>query len=191
MSLTTPFLLKGVGFSLKTIGVVNKSLGMLATIAGVFTGGVLLMRLGLFRALLIFGILQALTNLLFYALAIVGNNMTMLVLAVGLDNFGGGLGTAAFMALVMSLCHPRFTATQFALLSALAAIGRVYVGPVAGWLVDTVGWAEFYAWTVVVAVPGIILLWSLRDVITQYDQEGVIDGIHDVNKSRKSIILAK
>lgn len=176
VSLTTPFLLKGVGFSLKTIGVVNKSLGMIATLLGVFTGGVLLMRLGLFRALFIFGILQALTNLLFYALAIVGNDMTLFILAVGLDNFGGGLGTAAFMALVMSLCNPQFTATQFALISALAAVGRVYVGPLAGWLVDTIGWAQFYVWTVVFAVPGMLLLWWLRDTITLYDKEG-IEGV--------------
>ncbi|MGD9592728.1 MAG: MFS transporter [Candidatus Berkiella sp.] len=168
-TLTTAFLLKGVGFTLKEVGLINKTGGLICTLLGVFVGGVLMIRLGLFRSLLIFGIIQALTNFLFYILALTGPMTSMLVLTVCLENFGGGLGTAAFMALVMSLCHPRFTATQFALISALAAVGRVFVGPVAGYIVDAVGWAEFFLWTILFAVPGLILLLILRPIINQYE----------------------
>ncbi len=168
-TLTTAFLLKGVGFSLKEVGLINKTGGLISTLFGVFVGGVMMVRLGLFRSLLGFGIIQALTNLLFYALALMGPNYGMLVATVCLENFGGGLGTAAFMALVMSLCNPRYTATQFALISALAAVGRVFVGPAAGIMVENVGWAEFFLWTVVFAAPGLILLIWLRPTINQYE----------------------
>lgn len=168
-TLTTAFLLKGVGFSLKEVGLINKTGGLISTLFGVFVGGIMMVRLGLFRSLLGFGIIQALTNILFYGLAIMGPNTGMLVATVCLENFGGGLGTAAFMALVMSLCNPRFTATQFALISALAAVGRVFVGPAAGYMVEAVGWAEFFLWTVVFAIPGLILLVLLRPTINEYE----------------------
>jgi PAT family beta-lactamase induction signal transducer AmpG len=133
-----------------------------------------------------FGIIQALTNILFFVLAMIGPNSGMLILTVCLENFGGGLGTAAFMALVMSLCNPRFTATQFALISALAAVGRVFVGPAAGILVDNVGWAEFFLWTVVFAVPGLILLVWLRPTIHEYEanqEEAMQSGIEEAKAS--------
>lgn len=168
-TLTTTFLLKGVGFSLKEVGIINKTGGLISTLFGVFVGGVLMIRIGLFRSLLWFGIIQALTNILFFILALTGANYGMLILTVCLENFGGGLGTAAFMALVMSLCNPRFTATQFALISALAAVGRVFVGPAAGNLVKMVGWAEFFLWTVLFAVPGLLLLLWLRPTINEYE----------------------
>lgn len=167
-SLTTAFLLKGVGFTLLEVGSINKTVGLAATLLGVFTGGILMVKLGLFRSLLYFGLIQAVTNLLFYVLAKVGANYTLMVMTVFLENFGGGLGTAAYMALVMSLCHPQFTATQFALISALGAVGRVYVSPLSGYLVEQFGWAEFFVWTVLFAVPGLILLWGLRSTIERY-----------------------
>lgn len=167
-SLTTAFLLKGVGFTLLDVGAINKTVGLAATLSGVFVGGLLMVRLGLFRSLLYFGIIQALTNLLFYALAKVGPNYSLMVCTVFLENFGGGLGTAAYMALVMSLCHPQFTATQFALISALAAVGRVYVSPLSGYLVEWLGWAEFFIWTVIFALPGLVLLIKLRGSIQRY-----------------------
>ncbi|MGE3319806.1 MAG: MFS transporter [Candidatus Berkiella sp.] len=170
-SLTTAFLLKGVGFTLKEVGLINKTIGLIATLFGVFVGGVLMVRLGLFRSLLYFGILQAITNLLFFALAVVGQHLPLLVATVFLENFSGGLGTAAFMALVMSLCNIRYTATQFALLSSFSAIGRVFVGPASGYLVEMVGWADFFVWTVIFAVPGLLLLWLLRETIFDYEQQ--------------------
>ncbi len=168
-TLTTAFLLKGVGFTLKEVGYINKTGGLISTLFGVFVGGILMVRLGLFRSLLLFGIIQALTNFLFYMLANMGPHTGMLITTVCLENFGGGLGTAAFMALVMSLCNPRFTATQFSLIGALAPVGRVFVGPAAGYMVEAVGWSEFFLWTMVFALPGLILLVILRPTINQYE----------------------
>ena len=185
-TLTTAFLLKGVGFTLKDVGIINKTSGLVSTLFGVFVGGVLMVRIGLFRSLLGFGIIQALTNILFFVLALMGPNYGMLILTVCLENFGGGLGTAAFMALVMSLCNPRFTATQFALISALAAVGRVFVGPAAGILVENVGWAEFFLWTVLFAIPGLILLIWLRPTINEYEarqEEAMQSGIEEAKAS--------
>lgn len=178
-SLTSAFLLKGVGFSLADVGYINKTIGLAATLFGIFCGGIFMVRMGLFRALLWFGIAQAATNLLFFFLAQTGPNYSLLISTVFLENFGGGLGTAAFMALIMSLCNKQFTATQFALLSSLSAVGRVFVGPLAGIMVNMIGWAEFYLWTIVIAVPGLLLLRYLRDVIAQYgeEQDSLEEGI--------------
>ena len=169
--LTTVFLLKGVGFSLVDIGLTNKTVGLAATLIGVFLGGAMMVRLGLFRALVIFGIIQALTNLLFLVLTWVGPDKSMLVLTVAIENIGSGLGTAAFMVLIMSLCKAPYTATQFALFSAITAMGRVFVGPLAGLLVEKVGWSEFFIWTVIFAIPGLLLLIWLRGTIDSYEAD--------------------
>lgn len=161
-SLTTAFLIQGAGFSATDVGAINKALGLAATIVGALIGGAWMVRLGLYRALLGFGILQAVTNLGFMLLAVVGKNYSLMVMAVGAENLCGGMGTAAFVALLMSLCDKRFSATQYALLSALAAVGRVYVGPASGLLVSTIGWAPFFFLTFVIALPGIALLWLMR-----------------------------
>jgi len=164
-SLTTAFLLRGVGFSLVDVGLINKTVGFGATLLGIFLAGMMLSKIGLFRALLWFGLIQAVTNLTYLVLAILGQNYAVMIGAVFLENLGGGMGTAAFVAFLMSLCDARYTATQFALLSALSAVGRVFVGPVAGVLVAKLGWSEFFVWTLVFSVPGLILLWALRSTI--------------------------
>ena len=151
MSLTTTFLIRGVGFDAGEVGVVNKSLGLLATIIGALYGGVLMQRLTLFRALLIFGILQGASNAGYWLLSITDKHMVTMASAVFFENLCGGMGTAAFVALLMTLCNKSFSATQFALLSALSAVGRVYVGPVAGWFVEAHGWPTFYLFSVVAA----------------------------------------
>jgi PAT family beta-lactamase induction signal transducer AmpG len=161
-SLTTAFLIRGPGFTPTDVGLVNKGMGLAATLFGAFFGGVLLAQLGLFKSLLSFGLLQAVTNLGFMALAIVGKSYPMMVTAVGLENLAGGMGTAAFVALLMALCDHRYTATQFALLSALAVLGRVYLGPAAGYLVEFTGWSVFFFITFVAALPGLWLLYKLR-----------------------------
>jgi PAT family beta-lactamase induction signal transducer AmpG len=161
-SLTTAFLIRGVGFTPTDVGAINKGLGLFATIIGALFGGGLMVRLGLYRALLLFGILQAVSNLAFMVLAWAGKSYPLMVVAVAFENIAGGMGTAAFVALLMALCDHRFSATQFALLSALAAIGRVFVGPPSGLLVDAVGWVWFFFCTFLVAIPGLLLLWQLR-----------------------------
>nr|WP_314418622.1 muropeptide MFS transporter AmpG [uncultured Erwinia sp.] len=161
-SLTTIFLIRGVGFDAGDVGLVNKTLGLLATIVGALIGGVLMQRLSLFRALMLFGILQAVSNLGYWILSVTDKHLYSMAAAVTVENLCGGMGTAAFVALLMTLCNRSFSATQFALLSALSAVGRVYVGPVAGWFVDGWGWPTFYAFSVVAALPGLLLLAGCR-----------------------------
>jgi PAT family beta-lactamase induction signal transducer AmpG len=164
-SLTTTFLLREVGFSLVDVGLINKTFGLIGTLAGAFCGGILLSRAGLFKALVLFGILQALSNLTYMGLIGTDLNYSLMTAAVFLENFGGGLGTAAFISLLMSLCDKRYTATQFALFSALSAIGRVYVGSIAGVWVETLGWSQFFVGSLLISLPGLVLLYWLREEI--------------------------
>jgi len=171
-SLTTTFLIRGVGFNAGDVGLVNKTLGLLATIIGALYGGVLMQRLSLFRALMIFGLLQAISNFGYWLLAVTDKQLWSMASAVFVENLCGGMGTAAFVALLMTLCNKSFSATQFALLSALSAVGRVYVGPAAGWLVELWGWPTFYAFTVVAGLPGLLLLAFCRQTLDQVQQSG-------------------
>lgn len=161
-SLTTAFLIRGVHFTPTDVGLVNKGMGLGATIAGALIGGAVLQRLGLFRALMAFGVLQACSNLSFMALAEAGSDYALMVGAVAIENLSGGMGTAAMVALMMGLCDHRYAATQFALLSALASAGRVLVGPPSGFLADAVGWTLFYFITFLASLPGLWVLWRLR-----------------------------
>lgn len=161
-SITTAFLIRGIGFSAGEVGAVNKGLGLAAMLAGATAGGALMVKLGLFRSLMLFGILQAVSNLSFVLLAELGKNFGMFLFTIGFENLCGGMGTSAFVALLMSLCNKNFSATQYALLSSLAALGRVLVGPSAGVLVETFGWANFFLFTFFTAIPGLILLWVMR-----------------------------
>ena len=129
----------------------------------------LMLRLSLFRALFWFGVVQAVTNLGFMILAWHGKDYIGAVMVIALENLAGGMGTAAFVALLMALCNHRYTATQFALLSALAALGRVFVGPPSGQLVAMLGWTQFYFITFLLALPGLILLWYLQPVLQHYE----------------------
>ena len=165
-ALTTSFLLRGMQFSSEEIGVV-RAFGMGATILGAFIGGGLMPRLGLFRSLFVFGCLQALSNLSFMWLAWAGKSYAVMAFAVGVENLTGGMGTAAFVALVMSLCNHRYTATQFALLSSVEALGRVFLGWPAAKLVGLAGWGPFFFVTFIAALPGLWLLWVLRKPVAQ------------------------
>jgi PAT family beta-lactamase induction signal transducer AmpG len=168
-SLTTAFLLRGAGFSLDDVGWVNKAIGVAATIAGALLGGAVMVKLGLYRALLAFGILQGVAILSFMWLALAGKSYPIMVLAVGLEKGTAGMGTAALVALLMALCDHRFTATQYALLSALASIGRVFVGPVAGYATDPkylgLSWPMFFFSAFVLAIPGLMFVRLLREEI--------------------------
>ena len=168
-ALQTAFLIGGLGFSATEVGAV-KGLGIFATLLGAFVGGLLMTRSGLLRSLLIFGVLQAVSNLGFVVLSVTGKSSGMLTAAVVIENVTGGMGTAAFVALVMSLCDPRYTATQFALLSSLEALGRVFAGRPSADVVGLVGWTQFFVLTVVVALPGLWAVWRLRHSIGR-DQE--------------------
>ncbi len=175
LSLSTAFLIRGAGFSPDDVGYVNKGMGLAATLIGVVFGGAWMVRLGLYRSLMVFGILQAISNLTYMWLAVAGKSYPLLILAVGFDNVAGGMGTVAFVALLMALCDHRFTATQYALLSALASFGRVYVGPAAGYATDPhylgLGWPVFFFLTFVIALPGLALLAGKRDAIEALDRK--------------------
>ncbi|MEX0921464.1 MAG: AmpG family muropeptide MFS transporter [Rhodovibrionaceae bacterium] len=154
---------KDLGFSGVEIGSVTKVFGLIASLFGVFVGGVIVARYGIFKALIVGGALQASTNLLFAALAVVGQDISMLAVAIGADNFTGGLGTAAFVAYLSSLCNPAFTGTQYALLTSLMAFGRTAMSSGGGWLADQMDWASFFVATTLLAVPGMLLLfWLIR-----------------------------
>ncbi|MEO8144344.1 MAG: MFS transporter [Betaproteobacteria bacterium] len=169
-NLTTTFLLRGPGFSLTEVGAINKGFGLAATIFGALAGGALMAKMRLYRALLLFGALQAFTNLGFMLLAASGKSYPLMVTVIGLENLCGGMGTAAYVALLMALCDRRFSATQYALLSALSAVGRVYVGPVAGYLVAGFGWIQFFFFTFLIALPGLALLVWMRARIDALDE---------------------
>ena len=184
-SLMTPFLLKAMAYTQAEVGVVNKLIGLWLTIAGALVGGALMLRLGLWRSLFVFGLLQMASNLGFWWLATSGRGalpgVTLpafdwgfvslaqptpvdggLLAVVAGENVSGGMGTAAFVAFLMSLCNRRFSATQYALLSAFAAIGRVWVGPLAGVLAESIGWPAFFVASTVAALPALAMLWWLR-----------------------------
>jgi len=169
-ALSTTFLLRGAGFSGTEVGAVNKVFGLAATIVGALAGGSIMTRMGLYRALMLFGILQAVSNFGYWMLAITPPYLASMAVVVAIENLCGGLGTAAFVALLMALCKQEFSATQFALLSALSAVGRTYLaGPVTPPLVEWLGWAGFFVITVFIALPGLVLLWMRRREIQQLD----------------------
>jgi PAT family beta-lactamase induction signal transducer AmpG len=184
-SLMTPFLLKSMAFSPAEFGVANKLIGLWLTIGGALLGGALMFKLGLWRSLMLFGVLQMASNLGFWWLAENGKGVMPsllipafdfgivslaqatpvdggLLMVIAFENLSGGMGTAAFVAFLMSLCNQRFTATQYALLSAFASVGRVWVGPLAGVLAETIGWPVFFLVSTVVALPALLLLGWLR-----------------------------
>ncbi|HXX76156.1 MAG TPA: MFS transporter [Nitrospiraceae bacterium] len=160
-SLQTAFLIGGIGFSISEVGYV-KGLGVAATLIGALAGGIAMARLGLVWSLLVFGLLQAISNLGFMWLAWIGKSHVVLVTSVVVENLTGGMGTAAFVALIMSLCDHRYTATQFALLSSLEAFGRVFSGRPSAELVAMVGWIQFFFLSFLIALPGVWLVWILR-----------------------------
>ncbi len=164
-TLTTAFLIRGVGFSPFDVGAVNKGLGLAALLFGAIAGGALLARMSLVRALLVFGVLQAVSNLSFAWLALAGKNYALLVFTVGFENLASGMGTAAFVAFAMALCNHSYSATQYALLSALASLGRILFGPLAGNMVQGLGWEGFFLLTFIAALPGLVLVWVMRTQI--------------------------
>ncbi|MCP5266953.1 MAG: MFS transporter [Burkholderiaceae bacterium] len=170
-SLSTTFLIRGAQFTPAEVGAVNKILGLAATIVGALAGGAWLARRSLYRALMVFGLLQAVSNFGYWLIAVLPKSYALMASAIGFENLCGGMGTAAFVAFLMALTDRRHSAAQYALLSALAAVGRVYVGPASGVLVEAFGWPDFFMLTVVAALPGIALLWWLRAEVLALDPE--------------------
>lgn len=160
--MTTAFLIKGIGFTATEVGTINKGLGLISLVMGALYGGALMVKFGLYRSLLLFGVLQMVSNLSFMVLAWAGKSFPLMIFAIAFENLCGGMGTAAFVALLMALCTQRYSATQYALLSSLAALGRILIAPSAGFLIERVGWAPFFLVTTLAALPGLWLLQRMR-----------------------------
>lgn len=156
--LTGPFYLE-LGFSEVQVGLVSKPVGITATIIGALIGGAMVFRLGVIKSLWICGVFQLVSNLMFVVLAEVGAELWLLGLTVGIENLAGGMGSTTFLAYLSGLCNLSYTATQFALLSSLANVGRTFFAAPAGFLAEAVSWADFFLLTTVAAVPGLALLW--------------------------------
>ncbi|MBD2387769.1 AmpG family muropeptide MFS transporter [Cylindrospermum sp. FACHB-282] len=158
VGITANLFLREIDFTKTEIGAIQAGMGFIATTVGVLAGGVILTKIGLNRGLWIFGVLQLLSNLGYYALAVAGKNYSLLVLAVNIENFSAGLVTVATVAFLMNLCNHRFTTTQFALFSSLMAISRDVLSAPAGNWAKATGWPSFFLLTIVAALPGLLLL---------------------------------
>jgi len=163
-SLSTPFYLD-MGFSKSQIGLIAKNAGLWPAVIGALLGGIWMLKLGINRALWLFGVVQVVSIFGFYWLALQGSqaevtalHLAQLAFVIGLEAFGVGLGTAAFVAYIAHTTHPAYTATQFALFTSLAAVPRTFVNATAGWLVEQMGWSGFFLFCAVLAIPGMLLL---------------------------------
>jgi PAT family beta-lactamase induction signal transducer AmpG len=155
--MTTPFVLK-LGFTNTQLGVIQKGVGMSAAITGALVGGLLLVKLGLRRSLLLFGSAQALTNLFYIGLQARGVDPYFLALTVGADNFAGGMGGAAITVFMTALCNRKFSATQYALLSSLGAVPMQLLGAFSGFLAESMTWPTFFAFTTLAMAPALVVL---------------------------------
>ena len=168
-NLTLRLLFDDLGFSNEEIAFYDVGFGFIAFLSGIFFGGLLFSRLGLKRSVFISLVLMALSNCSFAALALIGKSNLVMAAAVGFENFASGIGGVTVVAYLSALCNLRFTATQYALLSALASIaGRVLTGTLAGGLIIEIGYVAFYILTAVIAAPGVILFWYMI-------QKGLVD----------------
>ena len=163
-ALATPFYLD-MGFSKSQIGLIAKNAGLWPAVIGALAGGIWMLKIGINRALWLFGAVQVVSIFGFYWLALQGAqaevtalHLAQLAFVIGLEAFGVGLGTAAFVAYIAHTTHPAYTATQFALFTSLAAVPRTFVNATAGWLVDQLGWGSFFLLCAVLALPGMLLL---------------------------------
>ena len=161
-NLTLRLLFDDLGFSNEEIAFYDVGFGFIAVLVGIFVGGIMYVRVGLKHSVLISLILMAVSNFSFAALALVGHTNIGMAAAVGFENFTSGIGGVTVVAYLSALCNLRFTATQYALLSALASIaGRFLTGTTAGGLIEGLGYVNFYLLTTFLAFPGVLLFWYM------------------------------
>ncbi len=157
-SMTMPFLIRGMGFSLTVIGATTKTVGIAFIIVGGLVGGWVLLKLSLRQALWLFGFVQAGSVLAFWALSRLGPKLGLLVGALALENLAFGMGGAAFAAFLMGQCDKRFTGTQYALLTSLMALSRSFLAAPMGELAEHLGWSGYFLFCAAAAIPGLLLL---------------------------------
>ncbi len=160
-SLSTNFYLD-IGFSKSEIGTIVKFFGLFATLVGAFIGGLVSLKIGLFRSLMIFGIFQAIATLGFSVLAYVGDSLYLLMLVISLENLAAGMGYTAYLAFIANMTNKRFTATQFALMTALMSLPRTLFSGMSGYLVEMLDWELYFIFCSVIAFPALIILIKLR-----------------------------
>ena len=170
-ALATPFYLD-MGFSKTEIGLIAKNAGLWPSVIGGLLGGVWMFKLGINRALWLFGAVQMLAILGFAWLATVGHSLLWLAVVIGVEALGVGLGTAAFVAYIAQTTHPLYTATQFALFTSLAAVPRTFANAATGYMVENLGWFKFFILCFVLAIPGMLMLikvapWHANGIIAQ------------------------
>jgi PAT family beta-lactamase induction signal transducer AmpG len=168
-ALATPFYMD-LGFSMTEIGVIAKTVGFWASIIGGILGGILMIKIGINRALWIFGFMQMFATLSFAWLAISGYSPLILGITVGLEFFAAGLGTTAFIAYIAKTTNPKFTATQFALFTGLSAVPRTITNASTGYLVEFFGWHNFFIFCSFIAIPGMILLIKIAPWNKSYSE---------------------
>ena len=156
-ALVTPFYID-LNFSMTEIGVIAKNAGLWASVIGGFLGGIWMIKIGINKALWIFGFLQLVTIIPFIVLSMVGHNLILLGITVGLESFAMGLGTTALIAFISKQTDPRYTATQFALFTSLASIPRSITNASTGFIVESLGWTNFFYLCFMLAIPGMLLL---------------------------------
>ena len=166
-ALATPFYLD-MGFSKTQIGLIAKNAGLWPAVIGGLLGGLWMVKIGINKALWLFGVVQVVSIFGFAWLASVGHHaaitpveLAQLAIVIGLEALGVGLGTAAFVAFIARATHPAYTATQFALFTSLAAMPRTFANAATGWLVETMGWAGFFLLCALLALPGMLLLFKV------------------------------
>ncbi len=159
-ALATPFYLD-MGFSKTEIGLIAKNAGLWPSVVGGLLGGVWMFKLGINRALWIFGFVQMIAILGFAFLSTVGHSLLWLGVVIGIEALGVGLGTAAFVAYIAHTTHPLYTATQFALFTSLAAVPRTFANAATGYLVESLGWFKFFILCFILAMPGMLLLFKV------------------------------
>ena len=163
-ALATPFYMD-MGFSKTQIGLIAKNAGLWPAVIGGLLGGLWMVKIGINRALWLFGVVQVVSIFGFFWLASVGYHaeittveLTQLAIVIGIEALGVGLGTAAFVAFIARTTHPAYTATQFALFTSLAAMPRTFANAATGWLVEAIGWTGFFLLCALLALPGMVLL---------------------------------
>jgi MFS transporter, PAT family, beta-lactamase induction signal transducer AmpG len=156
-SMATTFYLN-IGFTKPEIAEISKIFGLVATLLGVWVGSLLVTKWGMGKSLLLTGVLQLLSNLMFSWQAHVGHDIQWLYATIAIENFTGGMGSAAFVAYISRLCNLQFTATQYALFSSLAVVGRTVIASPMGGIAETIGWVDYFLLSTVMAVPGMLLL---------------------------------
>jgi PAT family beta-lactamase induction signal transducer AmpG len=167
-----------LGFSLDEIAAVSKLVGFFATVAGALIGGLVTARFGILRSLLLCGVLQSAANLFYVLQAVGGHRIAYLALCVTAENLTGAMAGAALVGYLSSLCSPGFTATQYALLSSLAAVGRTLVASSSGVLAEALGWAPFFLLATVVTAPALLpLVWIARREVTHSNQRSPLPAV--------------